>query len=280
MLYAMRPNLSVMKGAALALCWSGAFLPRACHACEPAPRQPGPTLSISIRNEMVYAMQQAVEWLTARQLPSGGWGATNRPDYRLTALTRFALQAIRQPQSAKACRRASGWLAKNIPPRPTALDACAWHLLGDAAEAADRGHKIFRETAQAVRRAAEPIEAEASPEERAFWREALAAAGLPAASVAGKPIPPDPLREPVWPPAADAPIRELWQTARLINRRNRGILQPEGREPLNWQRELATRLICAQRRDLSGGGAYWPAAGNGSPALEQTAFALLVFLEL
>lgn len=268
--------------AALSLLLSPALLRAGAPAAGPRPR-PGATLGVSLRNEMVYAMQQAVDWLAAVQLPCGAWGETNRPGYRLTALTRFALQSTRRRQAAAACRRASGWLARNIPAAPPglSLDACAWHLLGEAGRT---NAAAAAATAAAVRRAAGTVEAAAAPAERALWAEALAAASAaaPAADAAAS-------KEcstngaslfAAWPPAADAPVKTLWQTARALNRRHGGILRRKDGETVDWRRDLAERLICSQRRDLDAGGAYWPAARDGSPAAEQTAFALLLFLEL
>lgn len=251
----MRLGLSIMKCAIASAAWLALAAPAA--RAELAFRQPGATIGISIANEMVYAMQGAVEWLCASQKPDGSWGG-----YRETALALFALKSTRQPEATNACAKAAAWLdALASVPTNLPLDAYAWHLMA-------RGPANLHATE--VRKAALARVANAALEDRILWREA--AENLrPPASAAGK--------APSWPPPEGAAMQELWRIARKINFGFGGVLAPPGGEPLNWQEPLARRLVDSQRRAFSGRGSYWPAAGAHS-AEEQTAFALLIFLEL
>jgi hypothetical protein len=252
----MFARLSILKCRTLAAAGLLTF-PAMTLRAELAARQPGATIGISMSNEMVYGMEQAIDWFIAKQSPDGSWGS-----YRLTALTLFALQSIRQPEATNACARAAAWLDRlETVPTNQPLDSYAWHLMA-------RGPANRLSTQ--VRTAALAVAAKASLPDRILWREASENARPPATALN---------KAPGWPPAQTETMRSLWQTARKINFGFNGVLAPNGGDAVNWQQDLAQRLITSQRRDISGKGAYWAANGDATD-IEQTAFALLIFLEL
>ena len=219
-------------------------------------------IGVSIGNEMVYAMEQAIDWTLARQGEDGAWGSgTNL--YRTTTLLRAALLALRQPEATNACAKAGSRLSARPIPADQPLDAYAWHLLTEKDPA----------TLAAIREAAKPRLAAAPPDERRIWRDAASAKGIPVDTPNGSPP-----ATPPWPIAKTASCRAIWLAARTINRDFKGVIAGPDGEPVNWRRILAERLVSAQRR--AGTGGYWPARDAGESDLTETAFALLTFLEL
>lgn len=218
------------------------------HA-ESSFREPGATLPLSIRNEITHALLQSVDWLIAAQNPNGTW-ATNTT-YETTALVLFALQSVRQPEASNACARAATWLATEpLPPNPPPK-AIAWHLLANANATPNRAPA---EISQSV--AESPC---------TLLNEARYVTGLSRTIPAKRPAPSSL-------PPKDASMQCLWKNARALNA-HPGLF-PE------WQTDFARRLITTQRRDPEGNGGFWRKTGKAPCALTETAYALLLMLEL
>ena len=255
-----------------ALFFCGTFGLRAEVAVTPV-RQPGAPLDTSLRNEADHAVRQAALWLAARQQPDGSWGASNR--VRLTSLALSALKAAVLPAHTEPCARAALWLDGTATNRTDDLGAHAWRLLAlTLALPETPGRAPF------LRRLAQRAPAEgngASAGDQAFWREAVAAAGL-------APTPPPESdasnrlarAAAAWPPQL-ACNSAVWQLARLVNRAGSGQLL-RGGQPLDWRADLAKHVINAQRRD-SGGGGFWEAR-DADQRIEETAFGILALKEL
>ena len=222
------------------------------------------TIGVSVGNEMVYAMEQAVDWLLDRQGKDGSWGASTNA-YRTTALVRTTLLMLRQPAATNAVSKAGTWLAARPVPPGEPLETYAWRLLGERDPSAIR----------ALRERAESVIASATPGERRLWREALESAHVPPAQPETVSAP---SATPPWPVAKTASCLEIWHAARTINRDFKGVIAREDGTPVNWRRDLAERLVCAQRRAATGG--YWASRPPADSDLTETAFALLTFLEL
>ena len=236
-------------------------------------RQPGASLDPSLRNETDHAARQAALWLAGRQGPDGSWGVTNR--VRLTSLALLALTAANRPEQSDACARAALWLDAHTASRVDDLEAHAWRLIALARllpESPARTNLLARYDTLA-----QPLIEKAAPSVRRLWCEARAAAGLGHATP-----PPDGDADSLarlakaWPPAATGNA-DAWQLARLINTCSAGQLV-RNNTPLDWRRDLAQRLINAQRCDPADGG-YWQAP-SADAEIAETAFGLLTLLEL
>lgn len=232
-----------------------------------AQSQPGYTISISIRNEMVYTMQQAIEWLNAKQATNGTWHVEGKSDYATTALVRFALLATKQQESTQSCAKASCWLARHAISTNESVNAYTWHLMGDSYLSSLSPHHSKDE----FRKIVIPLLSKASPKERERWEAAWGTVSTNTCL--------EKAQLPSWPPSKEDSNLKLWETARTINQKFRGIYLPPQSEEINWQQDLAGRLINTQKRDFSGVGCYWEKQGEISE-IEQTAYALLLFLEL
>jgi hypothetical protein len=236
-------------------------------------RQSGASLDLSIQNEADHAVRQAASWLASNQHADGSWGVSNR--VRLTSLSLLALSASRQPGCSEAVTRAALWLDKHATNRVDDLETHAWRLLALAHVLPDspaRPAALGRFTD-----AARPLEAQSSADARALWSEALAASGLGAAPTAAPDAPARLARLSAAWPGAPGSNADAWQDAHFINRAGRGQLL-RGNTPLDWRRDLAQRLISAQRRASENGG-YWNAPDSDAK-LAETAFGLLTLLEL
>lgn len=231
-----------------------------------AQTQPGFTISISIRNEMVYTMQQSIEWLNSKQETNGTWHVEGKSDYETTALVRFALLATRQPESTQACTRATVWLAQHTLSTNETLNAYTWHLMGDTYLSSTSPRHSTNEVLQAATAALST----ASPAELQRWQ---AACGTSCTNDFSTKV-----KLPQWPPAATSSNLELWEMARTVNQKFRGVYLTSEGETINWQEELAKRLVNTQKRDFQRGGCYW-ATQKQISEIEQTAYALLLFLE-
>ena len=261
----MFPVLSMMKYAFPAL-----FFALVLRPALSAPREPGLTLDLSIKNEMVHAMQQALSWIVDRQDKSGAWcGKEGKPDGDRTALVLFTLRSLRQPETEEACARAERWLAGQSSLPNATLEGCAWRLL--ALSTSSRPTAEREKRADEIAGRAKILYPSAPPGGQLLWREASALLSLPRHL-------PKTGKEPRLKPFGRASThREIWQGVRGVNRFHRGLFP--GKEGENWQQDLARRLISTQRLDLESGGSFWQKKGKES-ALEETLFALLIFLEL
>ena len=236
-------------------------------------RLPGAALDPSLQNEADRAVRQSAAWIASRQNPDGSWGVSNHVS--LTSLALLSLSASRQPGFSEATTRAVLWLDAHATNRVADLGAHAWRLLALAQALPATGARpaVLRRFAEAGR----PLEANAPADVRRLWRESLAAAGLEA-----PPLPAHDASSRVasvaaaWPPAPTS-TATLWQLAHFINREANGQLLRDN-TPLDWRRDLAQRLVNAQRSAPSGGG-YWEAP-EADATLAETAFGLLSLLEL
>ena len=118
---------------------------------------------------------------------------------------------------------------------------------------------------------------DASADDRRFWQEVLAQAGL------GEPPAPDAdstelvaRAAAIWPPPFNR-SRAAWRLARLINRTAGGRLI-RGQIVLDWRSHVASWLISTQKSAPDGGG-YWE-ADTADAQLAETAYGMLCFLEL
>ena len=118
---------------------------------------------------------------------------------------------------------------------------------------------------------------DASADDRRFWQEVLAQAGL------GEPPAPDAdstelvaRAAAIWPPPFNR-SRAAWRLARLINRTAGGRLM-RGQIVLDWRSHVASWLISTQKSAPDGGG-YWE-ADTADAQLAETAYGMLCFLEL
>ena len=226
--------------------------------------QPGSTVGVSMGNEMVFAMQQSLDWLASQQRPDGSWGVDG--DDRLTALIAFTLQSLRQPESDASLKRACQWLDRRAVTNEPPLDACAWRLLLDG-----QGNQAFRKQLVGF---GDKGYANAEWFEQRLWLQTRKKLSLATDNFTAPKIP-----EVKWPLGKDLTFREVWEFARTVNQdREIEILDDNGK-PVNWRKSIVQRLITTQRRDFTGTGSYWAASGKAS-AMEQTAFALLLMLEL
>ena len=260
--------LPVVVLAAL-LCGGG--LAHANFAVAPL-RQPGSSLDISLGNEAGRAMRQAARWLCNQQNPDGSWGTTQRVE--LTALALTALAASPHPDDHASRSLAALWLGQSATNHLSSLSAHAWRLLAltlSLPETPERS-TYLRDLAQRA-----PSIDDASADDRRFWQEVLAQAGL------GEPPAPDAdstelvaRAAAIWPPPFNR-SRAAWRLARLINRTAGGRLM-RGQIVLDWRSHVASWLISTQKSAPDGGG-YWE-ADTADARLAETAYGMLCFLEL
>ncbi|HRU70320.1 MAG TPA: hypothetical protein P5111_04520 [Kiritimatiellia bacterium] len=235
-------------------------------------RQPGSSLDISLGNEADRAVRQASRWLRLHQNPDGSWGAT--PRVALTALALTALAGSAHPDDQDARSRAALWLGQSATHHVSALDVHAWRMLAltlSLPDTPERGTYLQ----DMARRAPSPDGA--SADDRRFWQEVLAQAGL------GPPSVPDTestglvaRAAAIWPPPLNR-TRAAWRLARLINRTAGGRLM-QGETVLDWRSHLATWLISTQK-SAPEGGCFWSAATDDA-RIAETAYGILCLLEL
>jgi len=235
-------------------------------------RQPGSSLDISLGNEAGRAMRQAARWLCNQQNPDGSWGTTQRVE--LTALALTALTAAPHPDDHAARSLAALWLGQSATNHLPSLSAHAWRLLALTLSLPETPER--RTYLQDLARRAPSID-DASADDRRFWQEVLAQAGL------GEPPAPDAdstelvaRAATLWPPPLNR-SRAAWRLARLINRTAGGRLI-RGQTVLDWRSHLAAWLISSQKSAPEGGG-FW-AAETADAQIAETAYGVLCFLEL
>ena len=239
-------------------------------------RQSGAPLDPSIQNETDHAVQQAALWLAAHQRSDGSWGAA-APSIRLTSLALLALSAANQPEHSDARVRATLWLDLHATNRCDGLGAHAWRLIALTRLLPDSPARRLAVTrCDAL---AQPFVETAAPSDLRLWHEARVAAGLSQqvpAAVATEADKAFARLSALWLPALLSNA-EAWDFSHLINAHPGGQLLRDN-TPLDWRRDLAQRLVNAQRNDPAGGG-YWEAP-TADEAIAETAFGLLALREL
>lgn len=238
-------------------------------------RQPGAPLDPSIQNETDHAVRQAAFWLAAHQHSDGSWGTNNV--IRLTSLALLALAAANQPEHSDVRVRAMLWLNTHVTNRLDNLGAHAWRLIALTRMLPDSPDRL--RLATRCDTLAQPFVGTATPAEQRLWHEARVTAGLGQKTPAGLAGEADKtvahLSETGLPTVLSN--AEAWNVAHVLNARPDGQLMRD-HTPLDWRRDLAQRLVNAQRNDPSGGG-YWEAATDDA-TIAETAFGLLTLHEL